>query len=246
MRLLPPGAFAHVFEPLQGKRIGFIRPKGNVGDALIEWATRQLFDEFGIDWKLQDPDAIAADVDELVFGGGGNMGSLYRRNWDLRTKCLQLGRPLTILPQSYTTAEKRPFERIYVRERASLQLEPRGILAPDLALGLSYTARQAPTHDTGVFLRKDVEGAVRRGWFRRDPIQLCRTPQEYLELAARYRHVITDRLHFAISSLIVGRRATLLPNSYHKNISMYETWLRGLGCEFAGSVEVALKRKLAS
>jgi hypothetical protein len=25
----------------------------------------------------------------------------------------------------------------------------------------------------------------------------------------------------------------LLPNSYHKNRSMYETWLRDLGCMFA-------------
>jgi hypothetical protein len=39
MRLLPKHAFATVFEPLVGKRIGFVRPFGNVGDALIVMAT---------------------------------------------------------------------------------------------------------------------------------------------------------------------------------------------------------------
>ena len=66
MRLLPPNAFAEVFEPLRGKRIGFFRPIGNVGDRLIEMATFQRFDAFEIDWTIQDPAGpIGSDVDEL-------------------------------------------------------------------------------------------------------------------------------------------------------------------------------------
>ncbi len=236
MRLLAPAAFAHVFEPLQGKRIGFVRPIGNVGDELIEWAMRQMFALYKIDWRLFDPADPSEDVDELVWGGGGNMGTMWKSNWQLRGRCLDFGLPMTILPQSYTSREDRRFHRIFVREQVSLSLATNGILAPDLALGLDYTPTTRPTREFGVFLRKDSEGIVPRGWFVRDPARLCRTPRQYLELAASYEHIVTDRLHFAISSLMVGRRTTLLPNIYHKNSSMFKTWLTDLGCEFATSL----------
>lgn len=238
MRLMPLEAFAQVFEPLRGKRIGFVRPLGNVGDELIHAATFQLLDAFRIDWQIVDP-ICGADVDEIVFGGGGNMGMLYLNNWDLRGQILTLGLPLTILPQSFASEEDRPYKRVYVREHASLAFCRQAILAPDLALGLFYEHKTEPTAGTGVFLRCDPERAGGFRWFRRDPARLCRTPQEYLSLAARFEHIVTDRLHFAICGLIVGRKTTLLPNNYHKNQSMYETWLEGLGCRFARNVREA-------
>jgi len=233
-RLLPLEAFAHVFEPLRGGRIGFVRPRGNVGDSLIEWGMRQLLEEFGVGWAVFDPEASEPrDFDELIFGGGGNMGTRYVDNWNLRGRILELGLPVTILPQSFTSAEDRPFHRVYVRERASLAFCPTGILAPDLALGLRPPPVPAPTRRKGVFLRRDSERLPGPRWFRRDPVRICKTPLDYLMLAARYERIVTDRLHFAISSLMVGRDTTLIANNYHKNLSMYETWLRGLGCRFA-------------
>jgi hypothetical protein len=206
---------------------------------MIEWATFQLFEIFQIDWRMIDP-YDARQVDELVYAGGGSMGTLYQQNWEMRGAYLGLGVPITILPQSFTSPEPRPYETIYVREAASLDFEPRAQLAPDLALGLEYTAVSVRRRACGVFLRRDGERAVRRRWFTSDPAKRCRTPREYLELAAQFDHVITDRLHFAICALIVGRRVTLLPNSYHKNRSMYETWLAEFGCEFAQNVDEAL------
>jgi hypothetical protein len=241
-RLLPLEAFADVFDPLKGRRIGFVRPRGNVGDSLIEWGTRQLFDEFGITWGMFDPDANDPGAfDELVFGGGGNMGTRYVDNWNLRGRLLEFGLPVTILPQSFTSPEDRPYRRVYVRERASLALCPEGVLAPDLALGLVPPDLPAPTRGLGVFLRRDSERLPGFSWFRRDPVRLCRTPQEYLALAASYERIVTDRLHFATSGLLAGRDVTLIANNYHKNASMYETWLRALGCRFANDARTALR-----
>jgi len=233
-RLLPLAAFAPIFEPFQGRRIGLVTPIGNVGDALIGWATEQLLTAFHIDWDYWDEGtASAGSFDELAFGGGGNMGVRYRNNWELRDRVFRCGLPVTILPQSFNSEEARSYHRVFVRERASLAYYPQGQLAPDLALGLRVDHVPPPRYGVGVFLRRDRERADGLRWFSRDPVRLCQTPQQYLQLAASYRRIVTDRLHFAICGLLAGRHVTLLPNDYHKNRSMHATWLKDLGCEFA-------------
>lgn len=242
MAHLPASHFAHVFEPLQGKRIGFVRPTGNVGDMLIEKATLQLFDHFGIQWKYWRPQEPLESIQELVFGGGGNMGETYRCNWDLRQMCLQTGLPVTILPQSFLGPEDRPFRRVYVRENASFQYAPEGILAPDLALGLRPEPFPAATNPLGIFLRRDLEARDTAPWYSLDPVELAQTPNQYLQLASHYEVIITNRLHLAVAGILLDRKVILLPNSYHKNTSMYETWLSGLGCGYARSLEEAFQQ----
>jgi hypothetical protein len=240
--ILTPDAFATVFEPLVGQRVGYVRPIGNVGDRLIELATFQLLATYGITWTLVDPaQPTPPDLDLLVFGGGGNMGTLYRNNYDLRTWALGLGLPLVILPQSFTSPEDRGFARVHVRERGSLALHPTGILAPDLALGLDWPAPPPPDRDLGLFLRRDGERTGWKPWKFRDPVKWVHDPADYLALAARYRRIVTDRLHMAIAGLHAGRDVTLLANGYHKNRSMHETWLAALGCRFAATSQAALR-----
>jgi hypothetical protein len=242
-RLLGPAAFADVCTPLVGRRVGYVRPVGNVGDDLIELAMTQLFAAYGIRWRLVTAEELAghgADVDLLVFGGGGNMGQRYRGNYDLRGRALASGLPLVILPQSFTSPEDRGFERVYVRERSSLRFHPGGILAPDLALGLAWAEPSRPDRDLGVFLRRDQERGGRKPLLVRDPVRMARTPAAYLALAARHRRIVTDRLHFAVAGLHAGRDVTLVANDYHKNRSMHETWLAGLGCRFAATASEAL------
>ena len=244
-RLLTPTVFAPVCEPLVGRRVGYVRPEGNVGDALIELAMVQLFAEYGIRWRPVSPaDRRAAEgLDLLVFGGGGNMGTRYPGNHALRTEALATGLPLVILPQSFTSAEDRPFERVFVRERGSLAIRPDGILAPDLALGLATIDPPRPDRDLGVYLRRDQERLGRKPLVARDPVRLFRDPMAYLAFAARHRRIITDRLHFAVAGLHAGREVTLVANDYHKNRSMHETWLADLGCRFAATPAEALGRR---
>ena len=244
-RLLGADAFTHVFGPLVGQRIGYVRSVGNVGDDLIELATAQLLDTFGIRWRLQAP-TEPADVDYLLFSGGGNMGSRYANNHAIRSQALALGPPLIILPQSFTDREDRPFAKVFVRDRASLALRADGILAPDLALGLAWAPPPRPDRDLGILLRRDRERTGRRRLFTQDPVRICRTPADYLGLAARYRRIVTDRLHFAIAGLHAGRQVTLLANDYHKNRSMHETWLAHLGCRFAPTLKQALHQSRAA
>ncbi len=241
MPLLPARLFAEVFMPLKGKRIGYLRSFGNVGDRLIDWAAFQLFESFSLCWRIVEVEK-PGDVDELVFAGGGNMG-LSKSNAALRRKSLRLGLPLTILPQSFAAPEDLPFKRVFVREHASLRYCPGASIAPDLALGLRYETTTQPQAKTCLFLRCDREGVQKRSLFQRDPIKNIDGPQDYLELAARHEVIITDRLHFAIAGLIVGRQVTLLANSYHKNEAMHATWLASLGCRFAYTVNEAMQAR---
>jgi hypothetical protein len=243
--LLGPDAFDHVMTPLVGRRVGYVQPVGHVGDALIELAMTQLFAEFGVRWLPVDLDGPGA-VDVIVFGGGGSMGRRSVQNHAIRTRALSLGLPVVILPQSFTDREDRPFETVFVREQASLALRTDGILAPDLTLGLAWPAVGPPVQDLGILMRRDHERRGRLLRLARDPAALCNTPAETLALASRYRRIITDRLHFAIAGLHAGRQVTLLPNNYHKNRSMHETWLASFGCHFAESVEAALLQQVTA
>lgn len=223
---------------LAGRRVGYLRPAGHVGTALIEAAMAQLFAEFAIRWRrITQPDTSGIDV--IAFGGGG-LGRDSEPNRVALTRCIASGLPVVVLPQSLVEREDGRFEAVFVRERASLELRPDGVLAPDLALGLACPSPPPPRQDLGILLRRDHERLGRHLRLARDPAAICSTPAEVLALAGRYRRIITDRLHFAIAGLHAGRTVTLLPSNNHKNRSMHGTWLAGLGCRFAESVEAAV------
>lgn len=235
-RLLPLSAFAHVFDPLKGQKVGIIDGFGNPGDRLLDCALRHLLEDFGIGWRtinpVADPPGQAHGLDVLLLAGGGSMGG-PRECQIHRERGLATGIPCIVMPQSFHGPEDcSRYRTVYVRERASLNLYPRGVLAPDLALGYRFPAVPAPQYERGVFLRAagHAKFADRAGV---DPAAICYTPEDYFSFVAAYAHVITDRLHLAITAMGLGRRVTLLPVSYHKNRAMWEDWLRELGCEWA-------------
>lgn len=245
MSLLDRKHFEPIFAPLAGKRVGVVDALGNIGDRMIWLATRQLLDHFGVEWKdggssggvvgqMESIDRLL-DCDVLLLAGGGNMGPRYWPCATIRKKALATGIPCIVLPQSFTGPEVGEFQTVYVRERCSLNHCHNGILAPDMALGLEVELPDGePQEETGVLLRKDGEGLF-RDQGDGDPAMMCGTIDEYLCLASRYRHVVTDRCHFAVASLMCGRKTTLLPNDYHKNRCLWETWLHDLGCCWAAS-----------
>jgi hypothetical protein len=244
--VLSPALFEPVFSPFIGRKVGFLPLDGNVGDRLIDAAAEQLMRRFGVSYRRLNSRELQSGVpdaplDAILVSGGGNMGATYP--WPLlaRRQALALGVAVTILPQSFTDTgeDTNGYARVFVRERASLKISPDFLLAPDLALGLHPPrVDEGAEAETGVWLRTDRESAVAdHGLSLGDPISVSRSVVEYLGLAAKFEHVITDRLHFAIAGLLMGRQVTLLPNSYDKNRSMYDTWLRELGCHWRDTLE---------
>jgi len=236
MRILPKESFAHVFAHLQGLRVGVVDGIGNVGDYLLYAATRQLLDDFGIEWVstniISHDDPRRQGVDHLLLFAGGNMG--YGPCTAIRERALSYGIPATLLPQSWLIYESGPYDRMFAREHQSMQICMRTELAPDLALGFDFPESEtSPTLGKGLFCRRFGNQLFPDHRGSSDPAEYCHTIDAYAKLAARYSHVVTDRLHFAITALGMRRKVTLLPVSYHKNRSMWETSLRQLGVAWA-------------
>ena len=236
--------FSKIFIPLIGRRIAYIALRGNVGDQMIEAGTLQLFNYYNIEYKKLTFDNFHEcwDYDEIVVCGGGSMGDLYPFNRALRASLFQYKKKITILPQSYTNStEDIPYDTIYVREKESLKHEPRGVLAPDMALALCcYINKNNKKERLGVWMREDREKLQQYENYL-DSIKGLNHYTEYIARAQKYETIITDRLHFAIASLMCGNKTILLPNNYFKNRSMYECWLKDLGCSWANDLQEALK-----
>lgn len=239
--------FEKIFNELKGKKIGFVLMSGNVGDDLITDSAIQLLKYFKIDFKFVNKkgrewefdDSVCRSVDEFLVNGGGNIGALYAFDLAIRKSLFRYNKPITILPQTFCEIrEDLPYKKVWVRETRSLAYRCDAFLAPDLALGytLKFDLPEA-SEEIGLFLRTDIEKSIDHNLSIGDPIEMCKNSEEYIKLAANYKLIITNRLHFAIAGLIARRQVILLHNSYFKNEAVWEAWLRGLGCIFDATGE---------
>lgn len=235
--------FSPLLRLLKGRTVLLVCPNGNVGDQLVQKATMQLFRRHGIAFQVANFASFeqhTAGYDVMAYGGGGNVSGRYDTEKHVRAMAAQakrLGVPLVCLPQSIEAWKPHLllFDQLFIREEVSLQLAAFAgcspVLCPDMALAYQPEAPLAePLHDEALFLRSSSEG-LHRG-MAEDAVTGVRTPQEYVEKASAYRRITTDRLHFAIAGLIAGREVTLVANNYHKNKSMWQTWLQFAGCRF--------------
>ncbi len=215
---------------------------GNVGDKLIELSTLGLMRKWKIPYQILpvaslEKGKLPRNITHLYISGGGNMGSMYPGNKEIRSLACSKNKPVIVLPQTFTNTDENSaqFSQIWVREKRSLALCPEARLAPDMSMALSLDSRKSEgRRNIGVFLREDQEGLF--GDYSAsfgDPVLLSSNLADYLELIVPYQHIVTDRLHFAIAAQLMERQVTLLPNSYFKNRAMWETWLKKQNCLWA-------------
>jgi hypothetical protein len=177
-----------------------------------------------------------SDIDCIVVAGGGSMGTFYKNSAAIRAHLLTLGKPVVVLPSTFTDVDPciAEFEAVYAREWGSLSYHSKAIVAPDLALAVTPLESRPATKERGLFLRRDSEALFKDLRCDADP-HACGSLNEYLAMAERHESIVTDCLHFAIAGLYFRREVTLLPGSIHKNRSMWEAWLHGLGVDWKDS-----------
>jgi len=87
--------------------------------------------------------------------------------------------------------------------------------------------------------REDVEkkdnGSARYHFVQFDPVLRCADLEEWLTVHAEAKAIVTDRLHSSVVGSLFGVPTTLLPNSYHKNRSVWEYSLKDLGVNWLDS-----------
>lgn len=241
-RLLSDHCYSRVFSPHTGQRAGYLRADGNIGDWLIDAATRQLCEAFQIELvEVQSHESLPSGLEIIFSAGAGNFGR-YENEIAKRAWALSTGLPVVVLPQtaSGSTEWDKPFEAVWMRDFKSLRYHRHADLSPELAL--AYEGPQYPIvhREVGLFLRRGwEETSEQHECDRGDPAGLAASVDDYLKLAASFEHVITNRLHFAIAALLQRREVTLLPNCYHKNQSVWAASLWQFGCQWADSATAA-------
>lgn len=153
-------------------------------------------------------------------------------------------------PLSETSLEKIFF---YTRECTSYDvlksvLPGQVDLQTDHDTALHLEASEIPGADDGAgahtfyAIRNDKESrAVTRKrkpfrmWF--DPVSSSSSFEEWVGHHARAGAVVTNRLHSAVVSTILVKPTVLLPNSYHKNRSVYEFSLADRGAEWKEKID---------
>lgn len=85
---------------------------------------------------------------------------------------------------------------------------------------------------TAYFIREDKESILNVHGLKPillDPGTVTNDFQEWVKLHANAKKIITNRLHSSILGTILGKKVILLPNSYHKNRSVWEFSLKNKG-----------------
>lgn len=222
-----------IFGAYAGQTVGYFRNAGNWGDLLIEKGAMDLFRDFGINVLVINSDfynfnlSALSSVKTVFIAGGGSLGTTYIENYKLRTELLKNFKGETIvLPQSMTDDnDTNIYTYAWLREVTSFQKKtgPKGI-CHDLAfyVNLDTYKEIKPVYHLGVLLREDGESQKSIPLNLRDPVKLCNSLEDYIQLAARFDTIITDRLHFAIIAAKLGRRVSLVAGNYYKIKGIYE------------------------
>lgn len=248
-KLLDSDPVISLFSSLRGKSVAVFPNTGNAGDGFIMFATLAMLRRFDVEYELFGPDSIVSGK-TVLFGGGGNLiEGRYRTMADTiqanvgRNRCILL--PHTILGFEGLADLTRSGFEIYLRESISyLAMLENGAdsdavhLAHDMTFylpGLAFSDLRSKGAGTLYCLREDDERFGEEShpenvdlslswngrWWTNEA--LCKASTYSLASAIeQFERVVTDRLHIAILSTVMGKDVHLGANSYYKNEAVFE------------------------
>jgi exopolysaccharide biosynthesis predicted pyruvyltransferase EpsI len=240
--------------PPVGEAMLLAAPGGNTGDDLIRRGCEAFLAHTGLDVWSSDgsiesaveagdaaylADALGTFPGLVFFAGGGNVG-IYPSNERLRTVVISTARRsrgFLVLPQSVFAIEPAlldPRVEVWARDAASGELVVgagiESALVPDAAWALAAEFPSVPEGEGTFHILRGKGRCSERVEHQiafDGPSEDLTFRTQLEEVVARLRpfaSVVSDRLHGAIVSVMMGKRTALLPVAYHKNRSFYDTW----------------------
>ncbi len=227
---------------VRGKKVCIIENRNSMGDKFLEYGGQVLLRELGarvVTVGMKDSRIPSCDI--LAWGGGANISGRYNRHpvraAEIRVIAGERGIPFILLPHGieHWSESLDLFDHVFLRDSTSVAMCPGSVLVPDMALALYGKIHQnhIPKTVDGSVFRDDCEksgefeecDAWRDMYFLRDFLRACAT----------FRTLKTDFLHTAICSALMGAEVELFAVDWHKNQSMFDTWLHLLpNCSYSG------------
>lgn len=232
----------------QNKCITYIPNPGHIGDALIAYATMQLFDQLGLKYTIGQYTETYENQD-IIYGGGGNLVGPPKlcENFLLNNihKNSILMLPHTIKDVDHVITKFDKNVTVFCRETISYEYVKNTIKYPenvfidhDMAFGLDCSAyMNRPTNGWHLNCFR-VDSEKINIPLPNDNIDFtlkCSFPaltenRTNIEMASNlmlnfislYDTITTNRLHVAIAGTLMNKKIKLYNNLYYKNKAVYE------------------------
>ena len=229
------------------RTIVYIPNPGNFGDGLIRYATKQFFADHEIEHRELNigyvhiryqliPYLLKRHRYTFIYGGGGAWSKSYRFGHDICRFISSFTDELIVLPTTFGAPVKAVRGIQFRRDEfESKENNPDAPFCHDMAFYLcrgTWSDRfdaSFATHNLGLFLRTDRESRFMEGnlpEYNRDLSDMgdhMANANELIREVARYRTVVTDRLHLGIAACIARRRLHLLAGNYFKIAAVHRS-----------------------
>lgn len=217
--------------------VDFFRFGGNYGDSIIWHGTMNLLSELNI--SVVNVDIVSGKKNDiLLIDGGGNLVNYYD---DVRSFLLKkhgLYKEIVLLPhtifgdkQIEILSKLENNTTIFCREKESAKFVDsyakncNVFLWHDCAFYNNFKKSRKGTGTLNAF-RSDIESGITNlpesnidisyNGYATKPLN------DFLTVIKRFEQVNTDRLHVAITSMLLGKRVNLFPNLYFKNRAVFD------------------------
>lgn len=220
----------------------------------VAWPDVLVYPGGGVLGKVYDVPVPSKNINSVP----NNVNLRIRPSFSMRLHCENSGKPFIVFPQSFVQKDNVTCDHLWVRENYSLNFSNLAKFAHDTSLAYEFPKDHIyklnePKFDRIVSLKhdQDSENIIRSNLDMGDPTSGIKDDDHvsYIVKASEYKTIITDRCHFAIAGLIANqyssyqREVVLLPNSYHKNLGIWECSLKQFGVKFWNRVEFMEKTK---
>ncbi len=221
----------------EGSFVDFFRFAGNYGDSIIWHGTMILLAELNIQINNVDIGAKKKN-DILLIDGGGNLVDYYDDVRNFLKKKHTHYKEIVLLPhtifgdkQIEILSKLQNNTTIFCRERESkkfVDLHAKQcdvFLWHDCAFYNSFKNSKKGIGTLNAF-RSDCESILKFKPESNIDISYngyaTKPLNEFLETIDNFEQINTDRLHVAITSMLLGKKVNLYPNSYFKNKAVFE------------------------